>query len=301
MTYIAVVLVLASAFCHALWNVISKQQTPSLSFFALVSAAATLILSPIVLLKFKSVVFVIQHYPIEIALTGICQALYFVGLAGAYRHGNFSVSYPLARALPVIFTPLAAFLLFELKFSFIQSLCALGILLGCIAISWPRKTEYNEHLSSSLLHALLAAIGTTGYTLIDQTVLNSLASQSQFNESESVKALIYMWCLSASSMIAMCTILFVSKSGRDAWRDVVSNKKKISAMTAFIMTLTYSLVLIAMHATDNVSYLVALRQSSIVIGVIFGVVFLKENFGKLRCLGLALIMSGIYLMIPIDG
>ena len=44
-----------------------------------------------------------------------------------------------------------------------------------------------------------------------------------------------------------------------------------------MMAATYGLVLFAMTMTENVSLVVALRQVSIIFGVVMGIYFLKEK------------------------
>ncbi|KZZ49780.1 hypothetical protein A3758_13035 [Oleiphilus sp. HI0118] len=145
----------------------------------------------------------------------------------------------------------------------------------------------------------MAALGTTGYTLIDQSVLTRLSIHPELNEPTYIQSTLYMWCLSAASFTVLCLYSLTLKSERKNWRDVIDSKKRMTGATALIMTLTHTMVLIAMHGTENVSYLVALRQTSIVIGVILGVVLLKETFGRTKFAGLSLLMAGIWTMIPI--
>jgi len=320
MSITAVMLVVASALCHALWNLISKQQTPSLPFFGLVSVFATFSLTPYALAQGDNTLYVLITYPLEILATGACQALYFAGLARAYRHGNFSVVYPIARALPVILTPVAAFLMFNQTLTLLQAICAVAVLGGCLAISWPRNIDDRSNLNASFTSVALAAIGTTGYTLIDQFVLHDLSESltsvtqastgthtihSGTSDADAIDintqwSLIYIWCLSASSLLAILLLTVWSNHTRTQWLFTLTEQKRAALSTAAIMTLTYSLVLVAIHMTTNVSYLVALRQLSIVFGVILGVTFFKERFGKLRMTGLSIMVAGGYMMIPIN-
>lgn len=64
-----------------------------------------------------------------------------------------------------------------------------------------------------------------------------------------------------------------------------------------MMSTTYGLVLYAMTMTENVSYVVALRQVSIVIGMVFGVFFLSEKLMPTRVLGSGLILLGLILIV----
>jgi uncharacterized membrane protein len=63
-----------------------------------------------------------------------------------------------------------------------------------------------------------------------------------------------------------------------------------------MMSTTYGLVLLAMTMTENVSYIVALRQLSIVIGMVLGVVFLFERLLLTRVVGSVMILLGLVLV-----
>lgn len=71
--------------------------------------------------------------------------------------------------------------------------------------------------------------------------------------------------------------------------------RKAASMAGVMMASTYGLVLFAMTMTDNVSLVVALRQISIVMGLLMGVWFLAEKWHYTRGAGVVLILSGIVL------
>ena len=90
---LAAILILLSAVFHAGWNLLSKRRDPSLAFFFVASLAATVITLPVVyafrgaLTQFPPTVWTL------IVFTGMAQAVYFLGLAGAYRAGDISFAY----------------------------------------------------------------------------------------------------------------------------------------------------------------------------------------------------------------
>ena len=55
------------------------------------------------------------------------------------------------------------------------------------------------------------------------------------------------------------------------------------------------LVLLAMSIAP-VSYILALRQVSVVIGALMGVVFLKEKYGRIRIIGSIIIFLGVFIL-----
>jgi uncharacterized membrane protein len=61
-------------------------------------------------------------------------------------------------------------------------------------------------------------------------------------------------------------------------------------MMASFLTFRYGLNL------SQVSYAVPVRQISIVIGVLIGILFLKESFGRIRLVSALFIMAGVALI-----
>ncbi|MHC4202768.1 MAG: drug/metabolite transporter, partial [Planctomycetota bacterium] len=57
--------------------------------------------------------------------------------------------------------------------------------------------------------------------------------------------------------------------------------------------LTYGLVLVAMSFVTNASYVVALRQLSIPVGAMLGVMILKEPRYAAKFVGIAVIVAGL--------
>lgn len=105
MTLIAIIPVTTSAFIHALWNLLGKRQNPSAGFFLIVSSFARLVVFPILLGYRNS----LSLFPLFlwrwVFITSCFQIVYYLGLAGTYRHGDMSMAYPLVRALPVVLVP----------------------------------------------------------------------------------------------------------------------------------------------------------------------------------------------------
>jgi drug/metabolite transporter (DMT)-like permease len=61
------------------------------------------------------------------------------------------------------------------------------------------------------------------------------------------------------------------------------------------MRVGYVLVLIAMSRVQ-VSYILALRQLSVVLGAAAGVFFLREKYGRVRLVSSIIIFLGVYVL-----
>src|SRR3954463_6724356 len=95
----ALLLALAAAFVHALWNLLlARARDPE---------AATAVALIVAVVVFAPVALVVGGLEREVwpylAVTSCLQLLYFVLLIGAYRRADLSVVYPIARgAAPVL-------------------------------------------------------------------------------------------------------------------------------------------------------------------------------------------------------
>jgi len=75
------------------------------------------------------------------------------------------------------------------------------------------------------------------------------------------------------------------------WR---GNETKI-LFSGFLMRSGYVLVLVALSLAQ-VSYVLALRQLSVVIGVALGVGLLGEKYGRIRLLSSIVIFMGVFIL-----
>lgn len=105
-----------------------------------------------------------------IALSGAALAVYFVGLRVAYRHAPVALVYPVARSAP-LFIVLASWLAFGESFNGIG---LAGIALSSVALFLLGATAWRIDARRAIAPALLAAMGTTVYSLSDKMAVNAL-------------------------------------------------------------------------------------------------------------------------------
>src|SRR5262245_50655552 len=129
MTSTAFTLIVIAAIFHAVWNLAAKQISGNLAVFWLGLCFATVVLAPFAIVVARDGVDY-TGLPFVIA-TGLLHTLYFSMLASAYRHGEMSVVYPLARGSSVAGTAMVAVLLLDEQ---ISAVGAIGIGLVCLGI-----------------------------------------------------------------------------------------------------------------------------------------------------------------------
>lgn len=301
MTIIAGLLIFVSAVIHAGWNLLSKRTDPSMTFFLAANIVGSLCLTPALALYGG----VIQYFPMQIfgwlLLTGIAQAVYYLGLSGAYRTGHISIAYPLARSLPVILVAIANLLLGRSQQLSLQALAGMvlitigGLLLPLRNLSdWKLRT----YLSWSSFWALVAAIGTMSYSIIDDHATRIIRQAVEgIAANSTTQATVVYSALEGLSLTFFVALIVMTRSrSRLEFKQSVRKHWLQAAGAGFAMMLAYTIVLIAMGFARNVSYIVAFRQVSILIGAIAGVWLLKEPAYPAKFAGVTTMFVGLILV-----
>ncbi len=295
----AIILILISAVTHAGWNLVSKRNNPTASLFLLANTVGGMILLPLVVYDFA----ILVRMPVEVwwllGLTSVFMTLYYSSLAAAYRHGDISLAYPLARSSPIIVVTVVT--LFLSQGSSISNQCIVGIVLvvsGCIML--PVKSfgawRVRDYLKWSCLFALLAAIGTSGYSIIDDRALRMLRQSPELGLGATHAALLYITLEAWGTSIVTLLILLPSRKSR---AEIIRSGKQdwFAAMKMGVgIYFTYAIVLVSMGFVRNVSYVVAFRQLSIPIGAMLGVWLLKEPCHKPKVTGIIVLFAGLILV-----
>lgn len=301
MSIIAILLIVTSAVLHAGWNLVSKRQSPSLAFFFVASAAGTIIATPIFYIYRHS----LPQIPLVlwgiIMATGSAQAVYLLGLAGAYKRGDLSVAYPLARALPVLFVAFVTLLLGKRAEITNAGLVGMGLIsAGCIILPLHHfgKLRLRNYLNIVCLMALIAAIGTTGYTLIDDFLLRQLRPLLTERLTTNEVTLLFVALQMGSTVFMVGLGVLILPSERRAFVALVQNHSVLatSFLTGVIITTAYGLVLASMAYVTNVSYVAAFRQLSIPLGAILGLTLQKEPPYRPKLVGIAIVSVGLFLV-----
>jgi drug/metabolite transporter (DMT)-like permease len=98
---LAIFLVLLSTFLHAGWNLILRNQRSDATFLQITVVTSVIGLGPVLLAELGPEPMLVHVWGYLI-IAGIFQAIYYLGLTQGYRHGDFTIVYPIARSLPVL-------------------------------------------------------------------------------------------------------------------------------------------------------------------------------------------------------
>jgi phosphonate utilization associated putative membrane protein len=299
MEFSAIILVIISAMLHAGWNVLGKSnQSSGSAFFLASSFAAASLLTPYLIWYIHTVGFsnIGLSFWQLLLLSGICQVIYLVGLGVAYKQADIGVIYPMARALPVLMVGLGTWMLgYSLTNN--QWIGFALITFGCLIVPLKSFKELRPraYLNLGVLWALIAAIGTTGYSIIDKEallLLDTLSSADVNNKHASIFYLGMQFWAIAAPLSLWLLVINQRHEFSNAWKI-----RKQATAAGVMMAATYGFVLFAMTMTENVSLVVALRQVSIIFGVVMGIYFLKEKWHVTRGVGVFFILSGLVILL----
>lgn len=299
MTLTAAILLIISALTHAGWNLFSKKDDPSTASFFLANSFGTLLTVPLLAYGKEQIVEMMLSLWPWILLTGLFQTLYFLGLTWAYKRGELSVAYPLARSIPSLLVAIIVFLFAKGEPTGIAALIGITfIIAGCFLIPLRsfRDFSFGRYGNVAVIAALVAGVGTTGYSLVDDHALAFVWAGSQGAISNNALLAFYYIGLTGFATIFWQGLL-VMGSGEERF---LLMRKAARPLSSFIkgagIFLTYSLVLVSMGYVTNVSYVVAFRQVSIPIGLLMGIFVLNERTCGPKITAVILLFTGVVLV-----
>ena len=170
--------------------------------------------------------------------------------------------------------------------------------MGCLVLPLPgfRHIRLGHYVRGPCLPALLAALGTSGYTMIDDEALRQLRGVQNAGLSNVELTLLYAALQTISTSLALAGYVILNGSERrrlaETWRTALGG----ATLTGLIITVTYGLVLVSMAHVANVSYVAAFRQLSIPLGAILGIVVQKEPCPVPKWVGIIIISVGMVLV-----
>ena len=275
MSLIVFLLIIGSAFFHALWNFAAKKASGNFYVVYLSLLIAAVLFFPFLLTLSVSDIFNIRAFPYVLA-TGTIHAIYFFALAKAYEHGDISSAYPVARGTGVAGTALGAYFFLNEAISLFGLLGIVSISLGTLCVGW--KHSQQPGFLKGLLFALLVGATIIGYSIVDKLgvrIMNPIA---------------YIFGLWLFATLWLTPYVFVYKRRELvlAWRDY----KKHIFIIGFGSLATYLLILF-IYKIAPVSYVVALRELAVAFGAVLGFIFLGEKPTGLKIVGITLIVIGM--------
>ena len=287
MSNLAFTLIVISAVMHALWNLLVKRSRHKTVFIWWMFVASGGLFSLIIPLLTEPFRLPDAHTLLMVSIGAACFVLYHLLNGRAYRGGDLSVVYPLCQT-SMVYVPLWGVILLGERLSFAGVCGILLVIFGTYSIQLQRLSfgemvrPFRNLKSPSVRDALAAGF------------IYSIGSVAEKSGVRSYSPLYFTYILVMIMLFLMSFNMLrpkyraqIGAELREHWGLIICSGP---IMMASFLTFRYGLNL------SPVSYAVPVRQVSIVIGVLIGILFLRESFGRIRLVSALFIMAGAVLI-----
>lgn len=279
MDVIVFLLVISSAVFHASWNLVLRKVSGNIIVVWLSLFVGGLTVLPVVIgnAYIKGLeASVTQTGLVCVFASAVVHSVYFCLLARAYQKGEISIVYPITRGAGIAITAIFAMLVLNEK---ITLLGALGIGLILVGIFLIVSKGFNRQKSSEVfLMALSVGVMVGACSLIDKVgVIN-------------IDPVLYISLLYLISGLLLTPYILWN------YRWIIG--ATVRTYPGYIMTVgqgsigTYLMILFA-FTMGSVSYIMPMREFAVVVSVLMGVTFLKEEITIPKFLGITVISIGL--------
>lgn len=265
----ALALALGAAVLHATWNLLLAGAPDPRAATAAALAVALTAFAPVAALAGE----VHQDAWPYVAASAALEAIYYILLSAAYRTGELSAVYPIARGAAPVLVLVAALAGIGGAITALQVLGVLVAAGGIVAVQGGTRP------SGATVLALATAASIAGYTLVDHAGLDH------------ADPLPYLWLVLTPS--ALLTIAVTAREQHlTAVRRALGARTVVAGLATFG---AYALVLAALQRAPAAP-VAAVRETSIVLAVAAGALVLHERVGPARWLGALAVTLGVGLV-----
>lgn len=270
-------MVLGAALFHAAWNALVKVNTDRLVMVAIMmtsQAVVAILVVPFV--EFPTP----ASWPHIWASTALHTA-YFIFLVNAYRHGDLSHVYPIARGSAPLLVAVISVAIVGETLSRLAALSVVLIALGIMSLTLTRGAGgFRE--PKAILFALGTGVFIAGYTVVDG--LGARLADSAHS---------YIFWLNLFDGIPITILALYLR--RDQILVQVRTSWKPGMLAGIVSLLAYWIVIWAMTQAP-MALVSAVRETSMVFAVLFGVFFLKERLNLARLASMAITLFGAVMI-----
>ena len=294
MTIASFLLVLLSAAIHVGWNYLTKTSDDP-SVFSLLKGMTMGVIAIVGLsgLPLTSITSDIWGY---VLASGVVHCIYILALSKAYETGDISYVYPIARSAPAL-VPVAAFLVIGEVLTPRGAAGIVTVVICVLALQFRGQTRSDWLkikrfiVKKDFLWALVTLFAVVTYSLIDKAAMVTLSQDTTL--APAVRGPCFFML-----QVGFCYLLFgiYLKIKGNLHLKATWNRQWTRIIAAAVGTMaSYSLILHVLQTTP-VSYVVSVRQSSVLLAVLVGWVQLKEVYGRYRFAISIIMVAGLYLV-----
>jgi phosphonate utilization associated putative membrane protein len=273
-----VLIVLFSAMLHASWNALVKSSGDKALDTALVHFLGAVVALPLLLWAGLPAP---QSWP-YVAASLVIHVGYYIALAGAYKHGDLGLTYPIMRGFAPLLVALASGPLIGESPSASAWLGILGITAGVALVGLSHPGAALHH-GKAVGFALANAVIIAAYTVVDGQGVRVAGD-----------ALAYVLTMFVLDGLPYPLLVWVRRGpeGRRRILAYARTRWPLAMLGGAASIGSYAIALWAMTRAP-VASVAALRETSVLFAALLGTVLLKERFGMQRAVGTCVIVAGV--------
>ena len=272
-------LVLLAAVLHASWNALIKAGGDHLVMTTVIMFVPIL---PAIAIVFTQPAMAAAAWP-YVVLSAVVHWIYFGVLIGAYRYGDLSQVYPIARGSAPAMVAFEAWIFEGEALTAVETLGALIVSAGIVSLAWRRRGgSAPTHEPKAIGFALLTALTIAIYLLADG-----------MGRRRSGDPLVYVCWLFILQGLPLVAFTLWRRRGRLA--EAFRPQLKQGLFGGAIAGLSYGIAIWAMSVAP-LAHVVAVRETSVLFGAALGALVLKEPFGRYRIMAAAVVAAGAVLL-----
>ena len=290
MTALAIGLALAAAAIHGTWNVLVKVSGDPMRTFRRATVVAALVVTPIALVAWLVVgrPSLTPEAAGLAAISAVLELAYLFLLSAAYRRGELSVVYPIARGSAPLLSVAAGIGVLGERLAPAQMAGVALLLIGIVAVTLPQTS------GRATVPALLTGVAIAAYSAVDRVAVGMSPPW------------LYGWLL----VVLLAVYLLISKAVA-SWlpaslqaspaeqlkrQEAPTVRWPQAAVIGIFMWGGYLLVLTALSLAP-LSVVAPVRETAIVAVAVWGVWKLRERRGAVpKLLGAGLTLVGVALL-----
>ncbi len=271
--------VLFSALLHASWNAVVRFNTDRLAAITLLAACAMLFAAPLL--------FVVPPPPPAawpwLAASTLLHVGYNLFLATAYAHGELGKVYPIARGTAPLFTLAISLIVLGEPLSASTTLGIVVLGAGILALTLDQGLKGLRAARRGVVLALATSLFIAGYTITDGLGARAAGSPHGF----------VVWLFVLNGLPLLGYALWTRGPG-DTIR-MIGGNWRAGLFVGLLSLIAYWIVIWAMTVAP-IPVVAALRETSVVMAVVIGAVFLGERFTLARLVSAMVVVLGLVVL-----
>ena len=273
--------VLFAAACHASWNALIKIKLDPFATTAIITVACGVIALPT--LPFVGLP-PLASWPWVVASV-ILHLGYYIGLTEAYRTGDMSQVYPIARGSAPLMTALVSTFFIGEQLSALGWIGILALVGGVFLLSARGGRDLARIDRRAVGFALFTAVTICGYSITDGVGARIAV---RLGNPHSYSAALFV-CDGA------CMLVFALARRRMSIVVDARSYWKIGLLGGALSVMAYWIAIWAMTVAP-IAIVAALRETSVLFGALIAVVILKEPLRAPRIIAAVMIVVGLGLI-----